>query len=256
MSTMDTKRTGLSSVVNFIIIVCVVVAVGALVAYFGSDVHRTRMNAAATQFSEWTPENIAKDPENYLNFCESEAQKALLTLKASEISVAQNEAGLNSMLADAKGKITLGEKALAELKAKYTETEAAAAWPITWNGRSFDRDAARLQIVRLNKEVESKHGVQYKVEMGLKKLDAQKNKIMEARATTEQQISEIKTGRETLKVEKLTQELAGQLASIGGALQATIGSVTQDTGTFNIDQLADQAVGTVDDAEFDAIMGK
>ena len=253
---MDNKRTGLSNLATLAVVVLGFLVVGGVVAYFLSDVQRTKMNAAARQFAEWTPENIAKDPQNYLNFCEEEANKAMLSLKASQISVAENEAGLANMKSDANAKIAAGEKALGELKAKYTEAEAAAAWPVTWNGRPFARDAARLQIVQLSKEVESKRGVLAKVEGGLKKLEVQKAKIMEAKANTEQQLSEIKTGRETLKVDQLTKDLADQFAKIGGALQATIGSVTQDSGTFSLDELADQAIGTVDDAEFDAIMGK
>jgi hypothetical protein len=79
-----------------LIIVAAVVVVG--VMYFTSDVAKTRIDAAADQYAHWTPENIAKDPENYLRFCEAEATKVLQSLKASEIAVAQNRASLENTL--------------------------------------------------------------------------------------------------------------------------------------------------------------
>jgi predicted nucleic acid-binding Zn-ribbon protein len=214
------------------------------------------MDAAADQYAHWTPENIAKDPENYLRFCESEANKVLQSLKASEIAVAQNRASLENTLTEAGNKIGVGEKALGELKAVFTQASAANQWPATWQGRSLDQDAAKRQIVSLHKQVEAQKGLKGKVEQGIKKLDAQVTRIQEGRDQTQGQLAEIKTGREMLKVQKLTEELTTKLSSIKGVLQATINTASETSGPVTLDQLAEQSVGTVDDTEFNAIMGK
>jgi hypothetical protein len=240
------------------VIVVIVLLIAAVLGfmYFTSDVAKTKMDAVADQYAHWTPENIAKDPENYLNFCEGEANKALQSLKASEIAVAQNRASLENTLAEAVNKIGVGEKGLAELKAVFNAASGANQWPATWQGRSLDQDAAKRQIVSLFKQVEAQKGLKAKVEAGMKKLDAQVTRIQEGRTQTQSQLAEIQTGREMLKVEKLTEDLTAKLASIKGVLKATIDTASETTGPVTLDQLAEQSVGAVDDAEFNAIMGK
>ena len=46
--------------------VALVVILGGIIFYL-SDPFSTRVKAGYKQFTEWTPENIAKDPVNYLN---------------------------------------------------------------------------------------------------------------------------------------------------------------------------------------------
>ncbi len=240
---------------TIVLVIVAVVAVGAIV-YFTSDPARTKMDAMADQYAHWTPENIAKDPENYLRFCEGEANKVLQSLKASEIAVAQNRATLETTLTEAGNKISVGEKALSELKTVFTQANAANQWPATWQGRSLDQEAAKRQIVSLHKQVESQKGLKAKVEQGIKKLDVQVTRIQEGRDQAQGQLAEIKTGREMLKVQKLTDDLTSKLASIKGVLQATISTASETSGPITLDQLAEQSVGTVDETEFNAIMGK
>lgn len=250
------KSVSKSGSTSAVVLVIVGIAVVLGVLYFTSDVAKTKIDAAADQYAHWTPENIAKDPENYLRFCESEANKVLQSLKASEIAVAQNRASLEASLAESGNKIGVGEKALAELKAVYAQADSAKQWPATWQGRSLDADAAKRQIVSLHKQVEGQKGLVTKVNLGIKKLDAQVTRIQEGRDQAQGQLAEIKTGREMLKVQKLTNELTTQLSSIKGALQATINTASENSGTITLDQLAEASVGTVNDAEFNAIMGK
>ncbi len=250
---MNTSQSGFAKV-----IVLIIVAVAAVlgVMYFTSDVAKTRIDAAADQYAHWTPENIAKDTENYLRFCETEATKVLQSLKASEIAVAQNRASLENTLSEANGKIGVGEKALSDLKGVFAAATTANTWPATWQGRAMDQDAVKRQIVSLYKQVEGQKGLKHKIELGIKKLDAQVTRIQEGRDQAQGQLAEIKTGREMLKVEKLTDDLTSKLASIKGVLQATISTASETSGPITLDQLAEQSVGTVDEAEFNAIMGQ
>ena len=247
------NKSGFAKVILLIAVVAIAV-IGFM--YFTSDVARTKIDAAADQYAHWTPENIAKDPENYLRFCETEANKALQGLKASEIAVAQNRASLDNTLTETSNKIGIGEKALNELKELFNQASASSQWPATWQGRSMDQDAVKRQIVSLHKQVEAQKGLKTKVEQGIRKLDAQVTRIQEGRAQAQGQIEEIKTAREMLKVQKLTEDLTDKLASIKGVLQATINTASETGGPVTLDQLAEASVGTVDDAEFNAIMGK
>lgn len=252
-----TERKQGSAQTAFMVIVGLVVAAAVVVGvmYFTSDVYRTRIKSAANQYAHWTPENIAKDTENYLNFCEEQANKALLDLKASEISIAQNRGKLEMMLQESTAKITVGDKAMGELKELYTKTDGANAWPTEWQGQKRDKDWMKRQIVMLSKQVDGQKNIKTKAQDAMKKLDLQVTRVQTARSQTQEQITEIKTGREILKVQKITDELTDRLVSIKAVLQATISTASESTGTISLEQLATEAGTVVDEGEFDKIMG-
>lgn len=248
---MNTRKAGQAKIGIVVLVIAAVIAV----MYFTSDVFRTKVNVAADQYAHWTPENIAKDPENYLNFCEQQAKAALMKLKASQIAVAQNRANLEAMHAEAAEKITLGNKALEELKALFTSAEAAGSWPVTWQGGARDEDWVKRQIISFSRQVTSQESLKAKTAAGMKQLDVQATKIQEANAQAQEQIGEIKTSRETLKVQKITTDLSQQLSTIGATLRATISTASESTGTITLDQLKAESATTVDETEFNKIMG-
>lgn len=251
---MNRHRTGLTTpqLVVTLVVVAVIAGVG---LYFWSDVFRTKVDAHIDQLAHWTPENIAKDPENYLNFCETQTNKALQGLKANEISIAKSRAGLQTMKDDSASKVQVGTTALQELKDLYAKAEAANSWPAQWKGEGRDRDWVRKQIVALDRQVKSQQALSAKVDEGLKKLDVQVNRIQDSRTKAQEQLAEIKTSREMLKVQKITDDLTSRLVDMKGVLQATISSATETSSVISLDQLAAESAATVSDAEFDKIMG-
>ncbi len=238
-----------------ILIIVLIIAAGAIY-YFTSDVGRTRINEVGKQYAKWTPENIAKDPENYLNFCQEQSESALLKLKASEIEIAQSRGSIEAMATAAINKVTAGEKGLAELKAAYKKAETDAKFPFVWNGKDYTQDAAKRDIVSLFRQVEAQKNVAAKAEAGLLRLDGQVDRIQEGRAKVQEQLQEITTSRSMLKVNKITDELTQRLSSIGAALQSTIGIAADASAPISIDQLTEQQATVVDDSEFTKIMAE
>ena len=252
-ATTDIRKSGMS-VVGIIVLIVVIVAIGVGVVYFTSDVYRTKIDASANQYAHWTPENIAKDPENYLNFCETQANQAVTDLKASKISIAQNRASLTGRMEDAGSKITIGVKTLTELKDLYPKTEAANAWPVEWQGQSRDKDWMKRQIVSLNRQIEGQKTIKIKVQEAIKQLDVQTTRVQTAETQNQEQIAEIKTSREILKVQKITKDLTDRLISIKSALQSTISVAGDASSVVSLDQIAASAATVADDGEFDKIM--
>lgn len=253
----NTRRKG-SATTGIIIAAVVVVGLG-VIAYFASDVFKTRVDAAADQYTHWTPENIAKDPVMYLNFCESQTKQALEKLKADEIALAQNEGKLTSMKEDADGKVNRGEQALKELKDLYTQNDSAAAtWPVTWNGTQMDKDTLKRQIVSLDHDVDIQKNLQAKLDEGMKKIQVQKSKIEDTKAKANQQLAEIAANRQLVSVNAITQDLTTQLVNMKGALKATVDTAAEDNnGVVSLDQLtASAAAAPPSDVEFDKIMKK
>jgi len=252
---MTEQKRGVGLVGGIVILVICLVVVGA-VFYIKSDVFSTKVNTQIDEFTKWTPANIAQDPENYLNFCEAQTNKAMQDLKTNEISIAQSRAKLESMQGDCAQKIGVGENALSELKDVYQKAEAGKSWPATWQGQPREKDWTKRQIVALAKQTDSQKNLRTKVEAGIKKLDAQVIKVQDAKAKAQEQLAEIKTSREMLKVQKLTDDLTNKLVSMKSVLQATVASATETTGVISLDQLTKDSASTIDDKEFDKIMGQ
>ncbi len=250
---MNTSRRGASTVQTFAILLALVV-IGGVAWYFTSDVFRTKVDSTARELTYWTPDNIAKDPVNYLNFVEKKTKDALTDLKANKISIAQSRGKLQEMQNVSNRKITNGGKALDELKPAYTQAEATNAFPVQWNGRAFNREEIRAQIVSFHRQIERENGLLTKVTNGLKQLDVQDAKVREAEASAQEQLAEVSTNRELLKVQALTDDLQARLVSMRGALQATVATVSESSSIVTLDQLEAETAATVDDAEFQAIM--
>jgi hypothetical protein len=249
-----TMKQRKGSTLTTALVVLGLLVVGAGAWYFTSDVFRTRVNAGYEQATKWTPEQIAKDPVMYLTYVEAETNKALEGLKANEIAVAQNKAKLQSMRDDAAHKVDVGRKAMAELLGTYKSAEATSTWPISYNGDKRDKDWVKLNVVSLNKQVNSQQNLVDKVDAGIKSLDNQTTKIAEARANAQAQLAEIQANRELLKVQKLTDDLKSKLVGMQSVVQATVGAAADTKGVISLDQLAAESAAKADDTQFDKIL--
>lgn len=250
---MFTQRRG--STTALVIGVVVVIAIAAVAWYFVSDPFRTRVKTTFDDLTKWTPENIAKNPVLYLNFCEEQAKKAIEKLKVSEISVQQSLARLESTRDDTKRKIDTGSKALDELRDIYNQS-ATVAWPVSWRGTTFNESDFKLQARRLDREVRSAEQLHKTVESGIAQLKNQITRIKEAKLQAEEQLATIASKREMLKVQAITDDLTRQLVDLKGMLQSTVVTADQTSKVLSLAELTEAQTHTVSDTEFDALMKK
>jgi chromosome segregation ATPase len=250
------SRSQRGSAVTVVLIVVGLVLAVFIALFVFSDVFRTKTKSAWQGLKEWTPEQIAKDPVNYLNFCEEKTREAMQKLKATDISIRQKQGTLRGMEEKAGNLVKTGEQALGELKTIYKDAEAAGAWPSSWRGQARDREWVKRQIMAFHRQVEGQKSILGKVEKGLKKLDVQITKVQDQRAKCQEQLAEIATNREMLKVQQITDDLAAQLADMQGLFQATIATASESEGIISLEDLAAETETAVDDAEFEAILNK
>jgi len=250
MSVLRRKGAATSAIVG----VLAVLVVGGAIWYFASDPFRTRVNDAVKQGTTWTPEQIAKDPVMYLNYCEEETTKALETLKASKIAVAQNRAKLETMRGDAQAQVTAGSTAVKDLLEKYKTADSSNVWPVSWNNLTLDKDKVKSTVVSYSKQVSIQQTLLNKCQSGLKSLDAQDSKIDQAQADAQTQLAEIKTNRELLKVQNLTNDLKDKLVTMQSAVRATVGAASENSGVPSLEDLKNQSTVQVDNTEFDKIL--
>ncbi len=239
---------------NFFVFIVVIGLIGLGVSYTFSDVYKTKIDEKIDQFAHWTPQNIAKDPESYLTFCEGKINQFLEELKASEIDVSQKYAQVRQMADTTAEKTNTGVKMLAELKEAYKSAEKANAWPMKWNGKDFSQDLAKRQIIALSKEIDNQKAMQVKCEDGIKRLDAQKLKIQDSQSKAQQQIAVIKTNKQMVKIDKISDDLANKLVDIKGAVESMVNISTKNEGIITLNELAKDQETKVDDSEFKKIM--
>jgi len=255
---MHARHQGLSGG-GIIIAVVAVVIIGAGAAYMLSDVWRTKAKGAYKQFAEWTPENIAADPQGYLDFAEEKAKGALQDLKAADIRVNQQIGKLKAQKQESQGAIDAGDNALTELVGLYKAANEVGegAWPIEWKGEERDQKWTQRQIVRLNREVESKKKLMKHVEAGLKKLETQQIRITEHRDRANEQLEQIATNRGILEVQAISDDLKETLVDMNAMLQTTVAVAGESTSdTFSLSDLAAEAETEVTDAELEAILNR
>jgi hypothetical protein len=245
------------STVGVIVIIVVLGAVGFAVAYFGSDVFRTKTDATLTQFTQWTPENIAKDPVNYLNFCEKQTKAAIDKCKASKIAIAQKKGKIDSMLKDASDKHSIGSKAIEELKVLYKQADEGNTFPLKWRTKDYTKDDARRQIMKLAGEIKTKGELKTKLESAITQLKTQEGKLANAEDDAKEQLAKIDANRELLKVQQITESLKENLVSMKGAIETSIvGIANTESTSLSLDDLAAGADATVSDADFNKILNE
>lgn len=243
------------SAVTALVVVLAIVLIGGGIWYFTSDVFRTRANSAMRDMTEWTPENIAKNPVLYLDFVEEKTQAAASSLKASKVAVQMSRGKLQTTREDARNAVDVGAKAKSELIAAYKAADAANTWPVTWRDQSFTKDQLKTQIMTLDGQVTTKQNLLNKAESGIKTLDAQDAKIYEAEAKAKTQLEEIRVNRDMLKVQTLTDELKNKLVDMKSAVAATINTANESQSVKTLDQLTAEAATTVDNSAFEKVLG-
>jgi len=244
------------STVGVIVIIIAVVVIGGGIVYFTSDVWSTKMDAAYDQYAHWTPENIAEDPVNYLNFIEKKAKEQIKDIDARRISIAQQKAKLQDMNEKAAAKVAKGEDLLRELKGLHETAKAAGddAWPVEWQGQKLAKESFGAQVKRIHTEVVNNKNIAEQTEKGVKTLEAQSNKIAEAKSDAETQLSSIAANREMLKVKQITEDLSKQWVSMKGALEGVDTILGQSSNDVrSIDEITNQQGTTVKDEDLDEI---
>lgn len=225
----------------------------------GSDVLDTKLKEAHNQFAKWTPENIAKNPQLYLKFCEDETNKAIERMKANEISIQQKKATLEPKLREVSEQLTVGTKALAELKVKFREAtgEGGSGFPVKWMNMELTEEKVKKQIMTLAGEVQSREKLKTMWTNAVAQLSKAKGDISLQRDKAKGQLANIAVSMETLKIQDISNELAGQLANMGGMLAGLVDFQPEDPNQIvGLDFIAQQSDSVVDDEKFDEIMGK
>lgn len=125
-------------------------------AYFVvSKPFSTRVRSSYRQATEWTAENIQKDPVGYLTWALSEVDKTEQRLQAGVLGLkTKKNAAVRALERDQADQTEYG-KLLDEFKDAYLSASSSNSWPVTVRNASFEENALKRKIVEANDKLKS-----------------------------------------------------------------------------------------------------
>jgi DNA repair exonuclease SbcCD ATPase subunit len=247
-------RAGISTI-GIVVGLVVVLLIGGVTWYFVSDRFRTSVDSTMTDLTKWTPEAIAKDPQGYLNFAETEAKKTKDKLRTSEVAANMSLATLESRQKEEKNKVQAVEAGLDKMR-DVNANNTSDTWPVTFDNRQYSKDEFRLQAKRFATDTKNAKQRLATIENGLARIKVELTKIREAQSEVENQLDQIRTHREELRVKAITDDITKQLVDMKGVLASTAVTATNSSSVVSADQYVQNQSVNVSDAEFDALMKK
>ncbi len=244
-----THRRGLTTSGAILSVVGAVVVIGGA-AYMFSDVWSTKMESAYSQFSDWTPENIAKDPVNYLNFCEKRAKDAQTKLKARKISIAQKKGTLATKQEVAQEEVNKRKAALLKLKELKDSAESSNSWPVKHNNKELSKEELGKLAVEFRRQMDQQSKLLEHASVGVKKLEKEETRVSDAMSKLDIQLDDITTKREMLAIKEITNEITDDLVSMRNVLAGVV-EIGDEGDTVSVDDFVDDDSG-VSDADVDA----
>lgn len=239
-----------------LVLVLLVIAAALAVWFFVSKPFQTNVKEGYRQATEWTPENIQKDPIGYLSWAldevgttEQKLQAGVLALKTKK-NAAERAVGKHTT---DKGEY---EKLLGEFKEAYRTAESTKKFPVTVRNLNFDETALKRKIVESNDKMVGEAGL---LEAYNKTLRIINDKLSELDAKLGD-VAKLKNRLSTdLEIAKVNKSVAG-LDSIDDQLAAIVDTSaalvrTTEEGTEVSTMIKPSAEARVDD-EFSKIMGK
>ena len=239
-----------------IVIVLVVIAVLGVILFFVSKPFSTRVKEATRQVTEWTAENIQKDPVGYLTWALDECKKTENRLLASKLALKTKKNQTERSLTANQADLTAYSKLLDEAKALYKKASAANTWPVELRGVKLEQAPLKTKIVEAHDKVKNLGELvsTYKQTQGVidRKLTDVETKVMEVQKLK----NKLSTDLEVAKVKKSVDgidAISDRLSAIAATTDALVSTTAEGASLEDmIEPTGQQRV----DTEFDKIMNE
>lgn len=249
MNTADrTRREG-----NTLIAIIVILAVIGVVFYFISDPFSTKVDEATRQATQWTPENIQKDPVGYLTWAQSECDAIGQRLEAQALSL-RTKMNQSSREATAKGaELRSYQQLFREAKEKYQQSASAQSWPADLRGISLTEQQLKKKIVEAHQRVEALTKLVSTYSQTSKALERKLAEVSTKQEETSQLKRKLSTDLEIAKVKKTVADI-GAISDRLNAIMDTSGALVSTPEEPSLEDLVQPSQTEQIDAAFDQIM--
>jgi uncharacterized phage infection (PIP) family protein YhgE len=254
MSAQRNRRGAVAGIIAAVIVL-LLVAVG--IWYFVSKPFQTHVNQAVEGATQWTPENIRKDPSGYLTWAIAEVGKTQDKLKTAQLALTTQKIEISKKLDQRSTEMAQCDTLMKELKDAYNTASAKNDWPVAVGHHKFaDEGELKRKIVEASHYLENSKKLvdtytQAKGKVGdrLDEIDGQLTKVEDLR-------TKLATDLETAKVQQTFEGIDGissDFTKIVNNSEAL--AQTAERNTSVSDMLKPSGDARIDD-EFEKIMGK
>jgi len=173
-------------------VIVLILVVGAII-YFVSDPFKTKVDEATRQVTQWTPENIQKDPAGYLAWSRKQCESSIASLEANLLALKTRKA------ADERSKV--GEEAdlkaysalLSEAKSLYVTSSSSGnhRFPVVFRGLELTEDELKTKIIEANRKITKLNDAISIRARSINSLTAQINKTQQALEAAQQLLDKV-----------------------------------------------------------------
>jgi len=222
--------------------------------YVVSDPFQARVDQVVEQKTQWTPQNIQKNPQQYLLHSKQEARNARDSLSASLIDLAQQRARLQSQFITNQTELDGLNQLLPILISSYQESEDTDHWPAKVGETLLTERELRARILEADGRYQRSGENNQRLSRQLSQLSSREEQVREKIREVNLVIGRIDAASEDLEtraaleaVERIDRDL-GAIISVAQVLE----EISRDPGS--LDALIEQQAVTDDNVRFRAIL--
>jgi hypothetical protein len=251
-----------------LVLVGIVALVG--IAYFVSKPFAAKVNEATAQATQWTPENITKDPVGYFTWATAELKdkEGQLKARAYKLAVekekARQAARENSAKQDSLKQVLDSAKnayrALPDVAPAAEGTKPAKQFPFTWEGVEFKTfDDFKLQILRTENSRKNADKLARQYKLNAERIEVMLKEVREIQSKTAISLESASANLELLKSQKTIADV-GEIGNSVNALLIECNVLVSDGDKRTLDdvvkeKVANEKVGETDN-DFAAFMAQ
>lgn len=236
----------------FGILLLAVIAFGG--AYLVSDPFRTKVDSIFRSATTWTDENIAKNPEGYLQWALAEFDQLEDALRGRRVGLRTQ---LNSLQrkqqAEADQSRTVQER-LQDLKSTYRSASDTDGFPVTLNGLRADEDELRQLIIEADQRLELYARNARHYELALPRTEADLQRVESALEALRDRRGEVTRQLQQVQVDAALSNIEGIDDRINALLDSTRSIASEAEQTLRLDDVLIENPSDLDRRRFEEIM--
>ena len=240
---------------NAVIIILIVVVIIGLVVYFKSAPIQTKVNEVVKQTTEWTPENIQKNPEGYLVWSRQQCKQSKESLNANLLSMKIKKEQIQRELLGEESDLKAYKSLLKESKTLYLKASEQKAFPVELRSVQLNSTQLKKKIVEINRKTQNLNRTMSQKKESLRILEQQMIKTEKGIENVNTLMVKLNTDIEIIKNDIGTsgfQEISDKVHAIQDASKV-LTSLSSD-GEPSIESMIEKTSDQKLNDEFTAIM--
>lgn len=231
----------------------VILALIGAVMYYFSEPFKTKVDEGVKQATMFTPENIQKDPVNYLNWSTEEIQKSMDKLGAARISMLTKKGSVVRQLQDDQSELAGHRSFLSEAKTAYKKASADSGWPVTMRGFKLTEPQTKDRLIEASDRIVDLENRIVTQSNMVSTLEGQISRIDTSLAEFERAKRDIQVQTDVVKIQREEEKQKAMMDNVN-ALLIQAGALTTSSQVPSLQQLTAPNAGEVKDRKFDSIM--